>query len=148
MRIWKVIDLRLRFLVEYPGAFAPDNIKQRVGHLTAVNIAKQELCKVTGKSQRRKYRKRSETDEKQLHDLMTKSEALDKHNEVDQLVEGPRFGLLGHHDVSADSSQARPLTWRKQLALRLRLGTAHTNAYAIGIHASRTGAEKSYQISH
>lgn len=45
----QAIDLRLQFLVEYPDVFAPDDTKQRVGRLTAVNRAKQELCKVTGR---------------------------------------------------------------------------------------------------
>ena len=45
----QVIDLRLQFLIEYPDAFAKDDTSQRVGHLTAVNVAKQELCKVTGR---------------------------------------------------------------------------------------------------
>ena len=45
----QAIDLRLRFLIEYPDAFALDDCKQRLGHLTAVNVAKQELCKITGR---------------------------------------------------------------------------------------------------
>ena len=45
----KAIDLRLQILINYPGAFLPEDTRQHVGHLTVVNIAKQELCKVTGR---------------------------------------------------------------------------------------------------
>lgn len=40
------IEWRLRFLADYPDAFGRDNVESKVGHMNAIQVANQGLCKV------------------------------------------------------------------------------------------------------